>query len=160
VVEEKENVMPRNKDVDVEEVDVEEVAEAAEKAPKAKKEKARGDLPEGVVTPVGFAKILGERGLQKNREGVVIDDVKPQMVYSYIKNASKEDPFPLVEVEDSLGKVRHVVNVEDGVNWWIRKNERAALRSQNAAVKAEKKAANAAAKAETVEAEGEPTEAE
>jgi hypothetical protein len=145
----------KNADVDVPEVEVEEVGtpETSEKEPKAKKEPARGELPEGYVTPVGLAKVIGEKGLQTSREGEVVKDVKPQMVYSYLKNAPKEDPFPIETVKDSLGKDRQAVKVDAGVAWWERKNERAAIRKQNAAEKAQKKADKAAA-APTTEAEG------
>jgi hypothetical protein len=119
---------------------------SAEKPAKAKKEPARGDLPEGYVTPVGFAKILGEKGLQKNREGEVVKDVKPQMVYSYIKNAPKDDPFPLENVKDSLDKERQVVKTEAGITWWERKNKRTEERKANAKAKADKTAANKANK--------------
>jgi hypothetical protein len=137
--------MARNKDVDeVETVDVDEVApdtETSEKPAKAKKEPVRGELPEGYVTPVGLAKVIEERKLHTAKDGS--HEVKPQMVYSYIKNAAKEDPFPLTEVQDSLGHARKVVLVEDGVAWWERKNERTATRRANAKEKADKKAAKA-----------------
>jgi hypothetical protein len=138
-------------DTEVEDVPTETTADNAEKAPKAKKEPARGDLPEGYVTPVGLAKILSERKLHTNREGETVD-VKPQMVYSYIKNAAKDDPFPMETVTDSIGKERQAVKVDDGVAWWIRKNERTAQRKQNAAQKAAAKAEKAA-KAEAAPAE-------
>src|SRR5690242_5303887 len=69
---------------DPEEETVAEGDEATEKEAKPKKEKARGDLPEGYVTPVGLAKELTRLGLGKDG-----GDVPPQMVYSYIKNAPK-----------------------------------------------------------------------
>jgi len=135
-------------DVDVDTDGVEDVTESqetesAEKPAKAKKEPSRGDLPEGFVTPVGLAKILSERKLHTNREGETVE-VKPQMVYSYIKNAPKDDPFPMQSVEDSIGKQRQAVEIEAGVAWWTRKNERTAQRKQNAAAKAAKKAEKAA----------------
>lgn len=146
-----------NPDVDAPD-EVEETVDAPETATetktKAKAEPKRGELPEGYVTPVGFAKVLTERKLQTAKDGST--DVKPQMVYSYIKNSPKEDRFPLIEVEDSLGHKRQVVKVEDGVAWWTRKNERVASRAASAKEKADKKAANAAARAQasTTEAEG------
>ncbi len=127
-------------------------AETTAKEPKAKKEPARGTLPDNFVTPVGLAKILGEQGLQTNRAGDVLAEVKPQMVYSYIKNAPENDPFPLENVTDSLGKERKAVDVEKGVAWWVRKNERAASRKANAAEKAAKKAEKAAEADEESEA--------
>lgn len=128
---------------------VSESAEAAEAAPKApKKEPARGELPEGYVTPVGFAKILTDRGLHTNREGQVAK-VEPQMVYSYIRNAPKDAPFPVEDKEDSLGKVRQVINIEAGLAWWEQKNARTAERKQHAAEKAAKKAEKASASSES-----------
>jgi hypothetical protein len=136
--------------------DVETVAEGTEPtAPKAKKEPARGELPEGYVTPVGFAKIVTERELHTARDGS--HDVKPQMVYSYIKNSPKEDAFPLQTVTDSLGHERQAVLIEDGVAWWARKNERVGNRKANAEAKATAKAERAAAKA-TEDASTESTE--
>jgi hypothetical protein len=161
--------MPRkqNQNQDVETVEeTEEVATpeaSAEKKATKKSEPKRGDLPEGYVTPVGLAKILGERGLQKNRAGEVLTEVKPQMVYSYIKNAPKDDQFPLEDVEDSKGNTRSAVKVDAAIEWWERKNARTAERSANAAKKAEAKAQRAAAKAEEGESSeeaGEVTEAE
>jgi len=129
------------------EVDEVEATADAPKAAKVKKEPARGDLPEGFVTPIGFAKILSEKGLQKDRAGEVVKDVRPQMVYSYIKNAPKDDAFPLEDVTDSIGKTRSVVNIEKGLDWWTRKNDRTEARKTNAAAKEAKKAEKAAAKA-------------
>lgn len=148
-------IMARNENVEdvevIEAVEVEEVAEGGE--PKAKKEKkpARGNLPEGVVTPVGFAKIVTERELHTDRKGG--HKVEPQMIYSYIRNAPKEDPFPLQVVTDDLGVERQVVNIEAGIEWWTRKNERVSARAANAAEKAEKKARKAAEAPAAVEAE-------
>jgi hypothetical protein len=160
--------MPRkgsNADVDVETVANDDLIDTPEatgtKEPKAKKEPARGELPEGYVTPVGFAKVLGERGLQTDREGNVLKEVKPQMVYSYMKNAPKDDPFPTETVTDSLGHERQALKVDAGVAWWEKKNTRTAERKQNAKAKADKAAERAAAKANApAEAEGEATEAE
>ncbi len=130
---------------DDEDTETEEVAgtvEGEDKPKKEKKEKAppkRGDLPEGYTTPVGLAKIITERGLYKNRDGEVAD-LKPQMVYSYKKNAPKDHPFPEEIVEDSLGNKRSVVQIEAGVEWWVTKNARAQERRENAAEKATKAA--------------------
>jgi hypothetical protein len=134
------------------------------KEPKPKKEPARGELPEGYVTPVGLAKVLSQP-----KDGNVDNtdpsnwyhtdkngghEVRPQMVYSYKKNASKEDPFPIETVKDSLEKEREALKLADGLAWWDRKNERVAQRQANAAEKAAKQAERAAAKANsTTEAE-------
>ena len=151
--------MARRNVAEVEDVEnlVDEAEETAEEKPakkaKAKKEPARGELPEGYVTPVGLAKVLTEKGLHTNRDGEVTE-VKPQMVYSYLRNSPESDKFPLETIQDSLGKDRQVVKIEAGVAWWERKNERTAARKANAAEKAAKKAERAAAK----EAEAEDDE--
>jgi hypothetical protein len=132
---------------------------------KTKKEPARGTLPDGYVTPVGLAKVLTEpkedgtfyHTGQKDPNNHV---VAPQMVYSYMKNAKKDDPFPLETVTDSLGHERQALRLEAGIAWWERKNARANERRQNAAEKAAKAAEKAAAAPATTEAEGsEPQEA-
>jgi hypothetical protein len=130
--------------------------EKADKPAKAPKQPARGSLEEGLVTPVGFAKIVTERELHTDKKGG--HEVRPQMVYSYIKNAPKEDPFPLQTVKDSIGVDRQVVKIEDGIAWWERKNARVGERKANAEAKAAKKAENASKK-QTTEAEGESNEA-
>jgi hypothetical protein len=124
-------------DADVEETDGAEATTSEAKAPAAPK---RGDLPEGFVTPIGFAKIVGEKGLHTDRNGDVVRDVKPQMVYSYMKNSPKDDRLETIEIEDSNGVTRKVLNVDEAVAWWERKNERAATRKSNAAEKAQKAA--------------------
>jgi hypothetical protein len=160
-------------DVDAPEVDVEatdeeatdEVEEGTEevKAEKAPKEKARGDLPEGYVTPVGLAKVLSEAKEDGSFYHTARDgshEVKPQMVYSYVRNAPKDNPFPLVDVEDSIGATRKVVKLDEGLAWWEAKNERASAKKANAAAKAQAKAEKAANKPATEEGVGEVTEAE
>jgi hypothetical protein len=146
-------------DVDVEAVepDTDEVEETAGSEEKAAKGPKRGDLPEGFVTPVGFAKIVGERGLHTNRDGEVVTDVKPQMIYSYIRNSPKDDPFPVQEVEDSNGVKRQVLDIEEGVAWWERKNDRASQRKQNAADKAAKKEARQSKQADVETGEADPS---
>jgi hypothetical protein len=148
--------MPR-KNADVEEVETVETPAEGTKEAKAKKEPKRGDLPEGYVTPVQLAKELSERKLHQNRDGETVD-VKPQMVYSYIKNASKDDPFPIETVKDSIGADRQALKLEAGLEWWARKNERVAARKANAAEKAKKAEENKAKKAAAAEAENSETE--
>jgi hypothetical protein len=119
---------------DVEEVAAEEKAETQKVGEKPK----RGDLPEGWVTPIQFAKILGEKGLHTDRDGNVVKEVKPQMVYSYMKNSPQSDRLQTTEVTDSNGNKRAALKVEDAIAWWERKNARAATRKSNAAAKATK----------------------
>jgi hypothetical protein len=142
-------------DTDFELEDVEEVSdapEANEEKAKAKKEKerTRGDLPEGYVTPIGLCKELNERNLGRDRNGNE-KELKPQEVYSSIKNAPKDYAFPGETVEDSVGSPRFVVKLEAGVEWWEAKNKRTAERRENAAEKAAKKAEKASKKDEATE---------
>lgn len=140
-----------DEDVDVDsDLESDEVEETTNAEPKAKAEKVpaapkRGDLPEGYVTPVQFAKALSD-GIVKDAEG---NDkvVPPQVVYSYIKNAPKDHPFPntdgtnvLNDVEDSNGVGRKAFLLEEGLAWWEEKTQRASARKANAAAKATKKA--------------------
>jgi hypothetical protein len=122
-------------------------------APKEPKVPARGDLPDGYVTPVGFAKVLSQP-IDGNAENTVDDnfrhtdkngshEVKPQMVYSYMRNASKTNPFPVETIKDSLGHDRQVLKVEAGLAWWDAKNSRVQERKANAAAKVEKAASKA-----------------
>ena len=156
--------MPRTQNADVEVVEAEgteventENEQVEAEAPK-KKGPARGELPEGYVTPVGLAKVLGERGLQQNRQGETLSEVRPQMVYSYIKNASEKDPFPLETVTDSIGKERQALKLDEGIAWWERKNERTAQRKANAAEKKAKAEQRAAEQAKQAETEAEDSE--
>lgn len=169
-----------DEDLDVETFDdeAEEIeAPAEEKAPKPKaapKQKARGDLPEGYVTPVGLAHLLTEHG--HGKEGA---EVPPQVVYSYIKNAPKSRPFPnthtgeghyvdengnkvhyteegkLNEVVDNIGVRRAAFKAEDGLAWWVEKSKAAQERRENAAKKAQAKATKAKEAPAVVEAEAE-----
>jgi hypothetical protein len=94
----------------------------------------KGDLPEGYVTIAEFAREIGERGLQKNKQGEIVtaDEMKSQTVQAAMKSAPKDDPFPLYVVEDSYGSQRRAVNLSKGVEWWGRRNERIEQRHKNA----------------------------
>jgi hypothetical protein len=121
-----------------------------EKAPAKKK---RGAIPDGYVTPIGLCKAINEKGLYTG-EG----ELKPQAVYSYIRNAPAAHPFPEgMRLDDG----RVVYKLEEGLTWWSEKNDRAATRKKNAA----EKAANVKEKGETAsteatEPQGEVVEAE
>ena len=133
-------------------------ADEGDKPAKAAPAKKREELPEGFVTPIGLCKAINEQGLYTG-EG----ELKPQAVYSYIRNAPKAHPFPEGQ---KLGDGRVVYSLEEGLTWWTEKNERAATRKQNAAEKAEKQAAAKAKKSEDASSEasdestGEVVEAE
>ena len=122
--------------VDVEDVEVveetvtpdTEVAAAAPKAP------ARPPIPEGFVTPIGFAKALSEK-LGK--------EIRPQVIYSYIRNASKEHPLKTY----SEGGRENLMKLEESLTWWMDKDVRVAAKKANAADKVAKSEAKAAEKA-------------
>jgi hypothetical protein len=118
-------------------------SEKDEKAPARKK---RGEIPEGYVTPIGLCKEINAQGLYTG-EG----ELKPQAVYSYIRNAPAAHPFPQGQVLDDG---RTVYKLEEGLAWWKEKNERAATRKKNAADKASATKEKAAKATET---EGEST---
>lgn len=61
------------------------------------------------------------------------------MIYSYMKNSPKDDRLETIEMEDSNGVNRKVLNLDEAIAWWERKNERASQRKANAAEKAKKK---------------------
>jgi hypothetical protein len=152
-------------DVDVEEIGAEEPEEettegdtvSGDKAAKEPAKPKKGDLPEGFVTPIQFAKVIGERGLHTDRDGNVVTDVKPQMVYSYMKNSPKEDRLDPQDIEDSNGVKRSVLKLDDAIAWWERKNERAATRKANAKAKAEKPASRQSRQADVETGEADPS---
>jgi hypothetical protein len=156
--------LPETDEVDLDVEDVDDEVEDTEgddgqtQSTKKDKEPAkpkRGDLPEGLVTPIQFAKVLGERGLHTDRDGNVVTDVKPQMVYSYMKNSPKDDRLEPHTITDSNGVERSVLNLDEALAWWERKNERAAQRKANAKAKADKAAAKAQTSKQAAEETGE-----
>jgi hypothetical protein len=82
-------------------------------------------------------------------------EVKPQVVYSYIKNTKGgKNPIPTYEV----GGRSNLLKLDEFLAWWDAKDERVRASKAAAAAKAEAKAARAAAapaaaSAEVVEAE-------
>jgi len=127
------------------------------KAAKAKKESTRPPVPEGFISPVQFAKLLGEhltaKARETNPEAEAIE-VRPQVVYSYIKNndASSKNPFPCRT--DVPGRAI-VLKADEGLAWWDEKNARVAKskadRAAAAAAKAKKAETSPQAAAETGE---------
>lgn len=139
-------------DTPAEDDEVEEVpsgtaaAPADPKAEKPKKESSRPAVPEGYVSPVQFAKILTEH-LRANGKLDENQEVRPQVVYSYIKNngPDSKNPFPAKKGEDVGAPGRSVVlKAQEGLDWWDAKDERVAKGKQD-------RAAKAAAKAEKTE---------
>jgi hypothetical protein len=158
-------------DAEVENFDeTEEVPETAATPTEAKPTVAtkpkRGTLPDGYVTPVQFAKELTSKGYgnDDNQPAETNVIVPPQVVYSYIKNAPKDHPFPNTEngdlkmILDDNQVERRAFKLDEGLAWWADKVKRAAERKANAAAK--KVAKPAVKEASPVEAEGEFTEAE
>jgi len=114
----------------------------------------RGDLPEGFITPVAFAKVLSQP-LDGNAENLDPSNwrythsksgdhvVAPQMVYSYIRSAKDgKNPLATQTVTDSNGVQReNILVLADALAWWDAKAKRTAASAENAKAKAEKKAA-------------------
>jgi hypothetical protein len=156
---------------EMQEVEVPEVDESTEvEAPaattttdeKATKKGKRAKLPEGYGTPIQFnaalTKHLRETGVLAEDD----DDHRPQVIYSYINNKSKDDPFPVHYVteageereqnDDDTRPALLLAGSEDGrfetfgeaFAWWERKEERVKNRKANAAAKAAAKAAKPA----------------
>jgi hypothetical protein len=141
-------------------------------APKAK----RAKLPEGYGTPIQFNAALTE---YLRAKGELAEDAehRPQVIYSYINNRSKDDPFPVhyvteagEEREEKSDDTRPGLTIAgdethekfaEAFAWWERKEERVQNRKANAAKKAAEKAAKpAATPAGTDEAPSELAEVE
>lgn len=131
----------------------------------ASKEPARPPVPEGYISPVAAAKKLGEHLTAKAREedpDAPQIEVRPQVVYSYIKN-SKGGKNPIPTYEE--GGRSNLLKLDEFLAWWDEKDQRVAERKANAAAKEAKKAekakaAPAATEAEESEPQGELVEAE
>jgi hypothetical protein len=109
-------------DEETEDEDEEESDEA--KAPKpATVGRNYTPLPDGVVTLVGFSKLLQ----QKPPVGRFVD-VKSQVFYSTAKNTKS---FPAYQHTDG----RWVINIDDGLKWWDGKEQRKVDRVANAQAK-------------------------
>lgn len=86
----------------------------------------RPPLPATHLTPVGLTNEINERKLYNGGVGTL----RSQAMYSYIKNAPMDHPFPL---ENIAG--RDCVEIEAGIAWWIEKDARVAARAEAAAAK-------------------------
>jgi hypothetical protein len=127
------------------EVEVPETKPAAAQKPKAtdkgeeKTTEKKADkkeytaLPDGFVAPVAFAKLLTAK-LHEEKLLPEDEEVRPQVVYGYVKNGSE---FP-VKPSPEGARSGHMVNVAEGLEWCITR------RKKTAESKA-KKAAEAAA---------------
>lgn len=127
---------------------VAEGTDVAPKAEKAKKEPARPPVPEGFISPVKFAKVLTEH-LRSKGKLTAEQEVRPQVVYSYIKNngADSKHPFPTHSAEGRAV----VLKADEAVAWWDAKDERVAAGKVARAEKAKAKAEKDAAKPESAE---------
>lgn len=127
---------------------------------------SRPPVPEGYVSPVAAAKKLSEVLTARAREAGQLEDdeiieVRPQVVYSYIRNSQGgKYPIPVYEV----GGRSNLLKLDEFIAWWDEKDKRVAERKANATKKAAKKAAKAkeapVEEAEGSEPEGEAVEAE
>lgn len=115
-------------EVEVPEANQTETGTKANDQNKPKKEKA--PLPEGYVTPVSFAKLLGER---------VGKEIRPQVIYGYIRNTKAFREQAASQNVDQAW----MINTEAGFAWW---DEKEARKAKSAADK-EAKAQAAAEKA-------------
>jgi hypothetical protein len=95
----------------------------------------RPKLDGGLVSPIEFKNALGKPVAEGGR-GV---DIRPQIVYSYIRNQAKNDPFPFV-----MNNGRPGVKLDEALAWWDRKEARKVEREQAKATKAAADAAKAA----------------
>jgi hypothetical protein len=127
------------------------------------KEPARPPVPEGFVSPVGFAKELTKhleaRGATNSKgEAITVKNpIPPQQIYSMIRNSSKNNPFPVHEE----GGRKNLIRLSEGLSWWDAKDERVAERKANAEAKATAKAQRqAAGEGEQAESTSEVVEAE
>lgn len=117
------------------------------KPAKVAKAPARPPVPEGYIAPVAFAKKLSEHyGYE----------VRPQVVYSTIRQSNSGDnpknPLPVY----SEGGRDNLLKLDEAFAWWMAKDERVAARK---AAKAAQPAKTEAAPA-TAEPQGEVVEAE
>jgi hypothetical protein len=104
--------MARKSDTVTETAENTEVEETTEAKPASKK----SPLPEGYATPVQFTHIL------KEQRGV---EVRPQVIYGYVKNNKAFQEF----CGQNEGDGRHMLNIEQGLQWWDEKEQRKAERA-------------------------------
>jgi len=165
---------PEDLDVDAPAVEtedtVEPTADGGEKPAKEAKS-TRPGVPEGFIAPVAFAKVLTDHLKANGQMPEGKTEIKPQEVYSYIKNNGEgsKNPFPAYagdainpETNEPYAPGRKVVlKADEGIAWWDAKVARVAANKAAAKEKAEKKATKSDSKAgETVEAVEEAPEVE
>jgi hypothetical protein len=116
--------------------DVEITDEASVEKTATESKSKRPSIPEGYVSPIGF-----KNELVKTER--VPADYRPQLVYAYVKNPGKANPFPVkwtdgVNVfeshEDAGEESRPVVVLDEALAWW---DEKSARQEEKQAAKAE-----------------------
>lgn len=103
--------------------------------------RSKGDLPDGYVTPIGLAKAISEKaktgveGFANTFKPDEKGNLRPQVVYSHIRNASKSNPVPTELIKDSIGAERLVIKTDAGLEWWASKTKRVQASKEAAANK-------------------------
>src|SRR5262249_14113557 len=126
-------------------------AAPAQTEEKTESKSKRPPVPAGWGTPIQFAKVLTEKG---HTEGWLAEgeEFKPQVVYSYVKNPGKNNPFPVhhvgpdgTEYESDWEGSRPLLKLDENsvfteaLEWWDAKEERKKASKAAAAEKASKK---------------------
>ena len=106
---------------DLDEVEYDEEDEEVGEPPSASIGRNYQKLPDGVLTLVGFSKLLAK----PRKQGGRWVSVKPQVLYSTAKNTKS---FPAYQHVDG----RWVINIEEGLDWWDNKEQRKADRAAEA----------------------------
>src|SRR3954452_23107142 len=103
--------------------------------------RSKGDLPDGYVTPIGLAKAISEKaktgveGFANTFKPDEKSNLRPQVVYSHIRNASKSNPVPTELIKDSIGAERLAIKTDAGLEWWASKTKRVQASKEAAANK-------------------------
>ena len=140
--------------------DVEEVPAEAEK-PKGATKKAtkaantRPPVPAGYISPVAAAKKLSAHLTAKARAAGQLEEdeeieVRPQVVYSYIRNNQEGKSKNPIKTYSEGGR-ENLLKLDEFIAWWDEKDARVAARKAGAKKTAKK--AEAAPAEEVVEAE-------
>jgi len=120
-----------------------------------KKASTRPAVPDGYVSPVAAAKELSKHLTEKaHAAGSIKDDeeieVRPQIVYSYIKNNGPTSKNPIKTYEEG-GRV-NLLKLDEFLAWWDEKDARVATRKANVKTKTPAAAEKAAEVAEAEDA--------
>lgn len=113
------------------------MTDATEVKETTEKKATRPKVPEGYVTPIQFRNALVEQDKAPA-------DLRPQVIYTYVKNPGKGDPFPVKYTDGETVKdeqwegTRPCLVLQEALDWWDRKAARKIERANKP--KAEKKA--------------------